>query len=171
MGARVRVFVVEDSSLIRKRIIDNVKGLGNFDVVGFAESEQEAIDAIVRTQPDVVVTDIRLKEGSGIEVVRRLRQELNSSTPKIYVLTNYAYPEYKRQCSLVGADGFFDKSAEYDSFLTALRADALTPARSAWTLMPRIDFASSTQIRPPSLARRLRNGYRVLREVEFPAIF
>ena len=45
MGATVRVFVVEDSSLIRKRIIDNVKGLGDFDVVGFAESEQEAIDA------------------------------------------------------------------------------------------------------------------------------
>ena len=41
----MRVFVVEDSSLIRKRIIDNVKGLGNFDVVGFAESEQEAVDA------------------------------------------------------------------------------------------------------------------------------
>jgi DNA-binding NarL/FixJ family response regulator len=123
MGATVRVFVVEDSSLIRKRIIDNVRGLGNFDVVGFAESEQEAIDAIVRMQPDVVVTDIRLKEGSGIEVVRKLRQQLTSS-PKIYVLTNYAYPEYRRQCSLVGADGFFDKSAEYDSFLTALRAAA-----------------------------------------------
>jgi hypothetical protein len=50
--------------------------------------------------------------------------ELTSTTPKIYVLTNYAYPEYRRQCSLVGADGFFDKSAEYDSFLTALRAAA-----------------------------------------------
>ena len=45
MGPKVRVFVVEDSSLIRKRIIENVKGLGNFDVVGFAESEQEAVDA------------------------------------------------------------------------------------------------------------------------------
>jgi DNA-binding NarL/FixJ family response regulator len=124
MGPKVRVFVVEDSSLIRKRIIENVKGLGNFDVVGFAESEQEAIDAIVRIQPDVIVTDVRLKEGSGIEVVRKLRQQLTGAAPKIYVLTNYAYPEYRRQCSLVGADGFFDKSAEYDNFLTALRAFA-----------------------------------------------
>ena len=124
MGARVPVFVVGDSSLIRKRIIDNVKGLGNFDVVGFAESEREAVDAIVRMQPDVVVTDIRLKEGSGIEVVRKLREQLSSVPTKIYVLTNYAYPEYRRQCSLVGADGFFDKSAEYDNCLTALRAVA-----------------------------------------------
>jgi DNA-binding NarL/FixJ family response regulator len=124
MGPKVRVFVVEDSSLIRKRIIENVKGLGNFDVVGFAESEQEAVDAIVRIQPDVIVTDIRLKEGSGIEVVRKLRQQIIGVAPKIYVLTNYAYPEYRRQCSIVGADGFFDKSAEYDNFLTALRAVA-----------------------------------------------
>ena len=124
MGARVRVFVVEDSSLIRKRIIDNVKGLGDFDVVGFAESEQEAIDAIVRTQPDVVVTDIRLKEGSGIEVVRNVRAQPHEHAPKIFVLTNYAYPEYRRQCSLVGADGFFDKSAEYETFLNTLQAVA-----------------------------------------------
>jgi DNA-binding NarL/FixJ family response regulator len=122
MGPKVRVFVVEDSSLIRKRIIENVKGLGNFDVVGFAETEQEAVDAIVRMQPDVIVTDIRLKEGSGIEVVRKLRQKLTGEAPKIFVLTNYAYPEYRRQCSIVGADGFFDKSAEYDNFLTALRS-------------------------------------------------
>jgi DNA-binding NarL/FixJ family response regulator len=122
MDSAVRVFVVEDSSLIRRRIIDNVEALGNFDVVGFAEGEREAIDAIERTRPDVVVTDIRLKEGSGIEVVRQVREHASQPKPKIYVLTNYAYPEYKRQCSLVGADGFFDKTSEYENFLTALQA-------------------------------------------------
>jgi DNA-binding NarL/FixJ family response regulator len=121
MESAVRVFVVEDSSLIRRRIIDNVEALGNFDVVGFAEGEREAIDAIERTRPDVVITDIRLKEGSGIEVVRKVREHASQPKPKIYVLTNYAYPEYKRQCSLVGADGFFDKTSEYESFLTALQ--------------------------------------------------
>jgi DNA-binding NarL/FixJ family response regulator len=121
MGAPVRVFVVEDSSLIRRRIIDNVTSLGNFNVVGFAEGEHEAIDAIARTNPDVVITDIRLKEGNGIEVVRNVRAQAHKKKPKIYVLTNYAYPEYRRQCSLVGADGFFDKSAEYENFLSTLQ--------------------------------------------------
>jgi DNA-binding NarL/FixJ family response regulator len=41
--------------------------------------------------------------------------------PKIFVLTNFAYPEYQVQCSLAGADAFFDKSSEYDTFLTRLR--------------------------------------------------
>lgn len=117
----VRVFVVEDSALIRRRIIDNVQSMGGFDVVGFAESEEEAVEAIKELRPDVVVTDIRLKEGNGISVVRQVRAEKITPEPKIFVLTNFAYPEYQVQCSLAGADAFFDKSSEYDSFLTRLR--------------------------------------------------
>jgi DNA-binding NarL/FixJ family response regulator len=68
-----------------------------------------------------VVTDIRLKEGNGIAVVRNIRAYEMTPQPKIFVLTNFAYPEYQVQCSLAGADAFFDKSSEYDSFLTRLR--------------------------------------------------
>jgi len=117
----VRVFVVEDSALIRRRIIDNVQSMSGFDVVGFAESEEEAIEAIKKLRPDVVVTDIRLKEGNGIAVVRQVRAGKITPQPKIFVLTNFAYPEYQAQCSLAGADAFFDKSSEYDTFLTRLR--------------------------------------------------
>jgi DNA-binding NarL/FixJ family response regulator len=117
----VRVFIVEDSPLIRKRIMDNLHSIGGFIVVGFAESEDDAVAAITETEPDVVVTDIRLKEGNGIEVVRQVRQASLASPPKIYVLSNYASPEYRHECELVGADAFFDKSGEYDRFLDALQ--------------------------------------------------
>ena len=121
MKNALRVFVVEDSELIRRRIIENVQSMGGFDVVGFAESEEEAIEAIGKLRPDVVITDIRLKEGNGIAVVRHVRADGLTPQPKIFVLTNFAYPEYQAQCSLAGADAFFDKSSEYDSFLTRLR--------------------------------------------------
>jgi DNA-binding NarL/FixJ family response regulator len=121
MKNALRVFVVEDSALIRRRIIDNVQSMGGFEVVGFAESEAEAIEAIRNLRPDVVVTDIRLKEGNGIGVVRHVRADEVTPQPKIFVLTNFAYPEYQAQCSLAGADAFFDKSSQYDSFLTHLR--------------------------------------------------
>lgn len=117
----MRVFVVEDSPLIRNRIIENLHSLGGFEVVGFAEAEDPAVAAIVEAKPDVVITDIRLKEGNGIEVVRKLRQKAAAPRPRIYVLSNYANSEYRRQCELVGADDFFDKSAEYDRFIEALR--------------------------------------------------
>lgn len=124
MERPVRVFVVEDSPLIRKRIIDALGKLGKFDVLGFAETEDEAIEAIAKTRPDVVITDIRLRSGSGIEVLRKVRAHAHDPTPKIFVLTNYAYPEYKRQCSLLGADDFFDKSSEYERFLDTMQATA-----------------------------------------------
>jgi len=117
----VRVFIVEDSPLIRKRIMDNLRSIGGFIVVGFAESEDDAVAAITETEPDLVVTDIRLKEGNGIEVVRQVRQASLAAPPKIYVLSNYASPEYRHECELVGADAFFDKSGEYDRFLDALQ--------------------------------------------------
>jgi DNA-binding NarL/FixJ family response regulator len=121
MGHRVRVFLVEDSPLIRKRIVDSLDSIGGFEVIGFSESEEEAVETIADVQPDVVITDIRLKQGNGIEVVRQVRLKPGSVQPKIYVLSNYAYPEYKRQCELVGADDFFDKSSEYDRFLDTLQ--------------------------------------------------
>ena len=117
-----RVFLVEDSALIRTRIIDTLQSLGGFDVVGVADSEENAIDAIKRTRPDVVVVDIRLKDGNGIEVVRQVRRRVQEPCPKIYVLSNYAYPEYKQECELAGADDFFDKSSEYDRFLSAMQS-------------------------------------------------
>ena len=116
-SAPLRVFVVEDSELIRKRIVENVLAIGGFEIVGVAESEDEAVASIDELHPDVVITDIRLKAGNGIEVVRHVRAHPYEPRPRVFVLTNYAYPEYKHQCSVAGADDFFDKSSEYDRFL------------------------------------------------------
>lgn len=121
MGSPIRVFIVEDSPLILKRIIEDLHSLGGFDVAGFAEAEDAAVAAIVEAKPDMVITDIRLKKGNGIEVVRQLRQKQFAPRPQIYVLSNYNAAEYRRQCELAGADDFFDKSAEYERLLDTLR--------------------------------------------------
>ena len=120
----MRVFLVEDSPLIRKRIVDSLGSLGGFEVVGYSESEDEAVEAIASALPDVVITDIRLREGSGIEVVRKTHQMPGLTRPRIFVLSNYAYPEYKHQCELAGADDFFDKSSEYDRLLDVMQQTA-----------------------------------------------
>jgi two-component system, NarL family, response regulator DevR len=116
-SARLRVYVVEDSELIRKRIVENVRAMGRFEIVGVAESEDEAVEAIDKLHPDIVITDIRLKAGNGIDVVRHMRAHPYVPRPRVFVLTNYAFPEYRHQCSVAGADEFFDKSSEYDRFL------------------------------------------------------
>ena len=115
--APLRVFVVEDSELIRRRIVENVRAMGKFEIVGVAESEDEAVESIDKLRPDIVITDIRLKTGNGIEVVRHIRAQAYAPRPRVFVLTNYAFPEYRHQCVVAGADDFFDKSSEYDRFL------------------------------------------------------
>ncbi len=119
-----RVLVVEDSALIRRRLIETLARIPGFDVLGYAESAAEAVDAITRLHPEVVITDIRLKEGNGIDVVRHVRAHPYAPKPRVYVLTNYAYPEYKRECAAIGADDFFDKSTEYERLLATLRSAA-----------------------------------------------
>jgi DNA-binding NarL/FixJ family response regulator len=121
VGRRLRVFVVEDSPIIRGRILDNLSALGYFEVVGYAESADEAVEGIRNLRPDVIITDIRLKEGNGIQVVRQVRADDVLPRPTVFVLTNYDYPEYRDQCSAAGADAFFDKSAEYDLLLSNLQ--------------------------------------------------
>jgi two-component system, OmpR family, response regulator len=118
------VFVVEDSELIRKRIIDDVVSMGRFEVVGFAESEGDAVASIANLHPDIVITDLRLRKGSGISVVRRVRAHPYAPPPRIFVLTNYAFPEYKRECLVSGADEFLDKTCEYDRFLCLMQQAA-----------------------------------------------
>jgi DNA-binding NarL/FixJ family response regulator len=121
MGKPLRILVVEDSALIRSRLLDTLAQLDRYDVLGYAESAGEAKEAIGRLHPEVVITDIRLKEGNGIDVVRHVRAHPYEPKPRIYVLTNFAYPEYRRECSLIGADDFFDKATEYERLLETLR--------------------------------------------------
>lgn len=108
--------------VIRWRIVENIRAMGRFEIVGVAESEDDAVDAIDKLHPDIVITDIRLKDGNGVEVVRRVCAHSYVPCTHTFVLTNYAYPEYRHQCSVAGADEFFDKPSEYDRSLELMHA-------------------------------------------------
>src|SRR6187431_1002104 len=68
----IQVFLVDDSPLIRRRVTGMLAPA--MDVVGYAETPQAAIAAILDTRPDVVVLDVQLRGGSGLEVLRAVRQ-------------------------------------------------------------------------------------------------
>lgn len=72
MRSNVGAFFVEDSALIRERMKRDVASLGNCTVVGVAASEDEAVTSIDELRPTVMVTDTQLKQGSWLEVVRKV---------------------------------------------------------------------------------------------------
>ncbi len=119
-GEPYKIFLVEDSDLVRARLkilLDMIEGAL---VVGDAGSQDEAIGAILLLKPDAVVLDLGLEKGSGLNVLRTLR--FAAPEIRIYVLTTSAVPQYQRLCLALGASGFFDKSTEFEEACAAVAA-------------------------------------------------
>lgn len=110
-SARNNVFIVDDSIAIRERLARLLGEIEGVSVVGEADSPSAAVDGILRLRPDLVVLDIHLLNGSGIEVLR----EVHPRIPGIVfvVLTNHPDLQYRRICMQAGASYFLDKNTEF----------------------------------------------------------
>lgn len=115
----MKVFIVEDSKVVRERLNTMISELREIEVIGEAENALDAIDSIRKLKPDAVVLDIRLANGSGIDVLKDIKND--KPVPIIIILTNYPYPQYKKKCLDSGADYFFDKSTEFDKITDVLK--------------------------------------------------
>jgi DNA-binding NarL/FixJ family response regulator len=108
----LRVLLVEDSLLIRERLVESLADPGRIEIVGQADAEDSAIALAGDRDWDVLVLDLQLKRGTGLAVLRALlgRRPPDST---IIVLTNYSFPQYRSKSLALGADYFFDKAREY----------------------------------------------------------
>ena len=120
----LKVFLVEDSPLIRERLRESLDATGRIEVVGHADSEHGATAALSGTPWDALVLDLRLREGTGIGVLRALAHDGHASGKKVIVYTNYALPRLRDQCTKLGADHVLDKGADYDRLRDLLEAMA-----------------------------------------------
>jgi DNA-binding NarL/FixJ family response regulator len=118
LEAKLKVFIIDDSATIRERLVAMVLELSGIVVVGQAQDAPEVLEAIRRTQPDVVILDIRLPGGSGVNVLHRLKKA--KLDPKVIMFTSYSQPQYRRACEAAGADFFFDKGTEFHKIPHAL---------------------------------------------------
>jgi DNA-binding NarL/FixJ family response regulator len=116
----VKVFLVEDSPILRERLEKMLAAIPGAQTVGHAPNAREAIAGIEAARPDAVVLDIQLEEGNGFDVMRAVRGSVPEA--KFYVLTNFAHEGYRRMAEKLGARGFFDKSREIARLLDALAA-------------------------------------------------
>ena len=103
-----KLFIVEDSPSVRRRLIELLGELENVCIVGEAESTTEAVAGICRALPQCVVLDFRLAGGTAIDVLRAVHPVL----PDIgfIVLTNHPNAQYRRASLEAGAMAFLDKS-------------------------------------------------------------
>lgn len=120
-GRSYRVAIIEDAQMFRNRLMEDLTGTGQVEVVGTADSEADAIALIEQTAPDVAIVDVRLREGSGLNVIREARKHFPDSRLCIVVLTNLSYADVRRRSMEYGANHFFDKADEYHSVCELIR--------------------------------------------------
>ena len=116
----MKVFLVEDSPILRERLEAMLRAIPGAQTVGHAPTARGAIAGIQAAHPDVVVLDIQLEEGSGFDVIKAVRPV--SPQTAFYVLTNFAHDGYRRMAEKLGARGFFDKTKEFGALRDALAA-------------------------------------------------
>jgi DNA-binding NarL/FixJ family response regulator len=123
----MKVFVAEDSPEIRKRLLALLRTVPEVAVVGEAESVGEAIAGVVDSACDVVLLDLQLADGSGLEVLPQVKAQRPSV--RVIVLTNFAMAQYREASLAAGADVFLDKSREFGRVPEVLR-EWLGPLRA-----------------------------------------
>jgi DNA-binding NarL/FixJ family response regulator len=115
---RKKVFIVDDSPVVRERLATLLSDLPSVEIIGQAEIAFEAISATRRLKPDVMLLDISMPGGSGIHVLEMVKKE--RPAPLVIMLTNFAHEQYRQKCLQLGADYFFDKSTEFEKVLSVL---------------------------------------------------
>jgi DNA-binding NarL/FixJ family response regulator len=119
------VLLVDDHDLIRQGLARAFERQADFEVIGHAGTVSEALDLVRRHSPDVVVTDVRLPDGTGLDLVRATRA--SSDSIGLVVLTMYAGDEQLFAALEAGASAFVAKDAPADDVVAAARHSLVAP--------------------------------------------
>jgi DNA-binding NarL/FixJ family response regulator len=114
----IRVLVIDDHAVVRAGLI-SAFSQADFDVVGSAGTVAEALAQIAYSNPDVVVIDLNLPDGSGFEIIQWIRSQ--SKTMGIVILTLNSGPEYITAALKSGANSFVVKSAHMSEIVAAIQ--------------------------------------------------
>ena len=115
----IKVFLADDSIVLRERLLEMLREIPGVEILGCAEDGLHAITSIRELKPDVVVLDIQMPRGTGLDVLKNVRHE--GGAPTMVVFTNFPYPQYRKRALESGADFFFDKTTEFENLRDLFR--------------------------------------------------
>ena len=113
----IKVFLADDSLQIRARV-NALLGAADIAIVGEAATPENCIAGILRCHPDVVVLDVQLEGGTGLQVLKAVR--LADPQVAFVVFSNNSAPAYRKRYLGEGAASFLDKSTEFDQLARAV---------------------------------------------------
>src|SRR5215211_6853215 len=116
----LRLIVVDDHEIVRQGLVALLDRRPGFQVVGEAGTVAEAVAEAHRLQPDVVVMDVRLPDGSGVEACREIRAERPET--RVVMLTSYPDEEAVLSAIVAGASGYLLKQIRARDLVAALES-------------------------------------------------
>jgi two-component system response regulator DevR len=130
----IHVLLADDHDLVRQGLKAALRGHSEFSVVAEARDGQEAVREAKRTNPDLVVMDVRMPKLNGIEACREIRSAVPGAN--VLMLTSYSDEEAVMQAIVAGASGFLLKDVQTNDLIAAMRivgrgGKTLDPASSA----------------------------------------
>jgi DNA-binding NarL/FixJ family response regulator len=143
----IRVLIVDDHAVVRLGLRSLLSHANGFRVVGEASSAAESVRLVAQTRPDVVLMDVRLPDGSGVEACRRIKQE--SADTRVVMLTSYSDEEAIVGAVMAGASGYLLKQADGERLIQAIRdaaaGDSSLDPRAAGMLLNQFRELSARQ--------------------------
>lgn len=112
----VKLLIVDDCSAVYGRLLKLLGGVENLTALSIARSFQEVEDKTRDYCPDAAVLDIHLPDGSGLDAVRLLKARCPDC--RVYIFSNQS--EFMPKAMAAGADGYFDKSMEFEALIALL---------------------------------------------------
>ena len=108
----MKVVIVDDSVEIRERLTAMLREIPGVEIAGQATTVAEAVSAARLLKPEVMILDLRLPDGNGLDVLRLVQHE--HVQIRVIVLTNYAYPQYENRVMAAGAYAFLNKARDFN---------------------------------------------------------
>jgi len=115
----MKIVLADDSKILRQRIISLLEEIQGVQVVAEAENSHQAIQYVEDLKPDLIILDIRMPDGGGLEALKVLKDKNISVTKMIF--TNYPNEQYRKKCMELGADYFFDKSTNCEKMVDVVK--------------------------------------------------
>lgn len=165
MSGPLRVLIAEDHDVVRAGIRLVLESESDLRVVAEARTAPDAIASAVRSQPDVVVMDVRLASGSGIQATREIQSRVPASN--VLMLTSYPDDDALFASIMAGASGYMLKSATPAELIRAVRR----VGQGESLLDPSVTGQVLTRVRQsPILARDEKLSRLTSREAEVLAL-
>jgi two-component system, NarL family, response regulator DevR len=120
LAKRLRMLVVDDHEVVRQGLVSLLDRRSGFEVVAQAGSVAESIAQAARFEPDLVIMDVRLPDGSGIEACREIRAARPAT--RVVMLTSYPDEEAVLSAIIAGASGYLLKQIRGRDLVSALEA-------------------------------------------------